>query len=181
MSPEHRVPGPASEGDPPLELLVAQFIHAAGLRLAAAETAQQAVSRSEARALFELVAARGIAQGELGGLLGLEKSTISRLASSLERKGWVRRGRDTDNQRYVRLYLTDDGRSVAARLWRGWHDRQARILGSLTEEERAALAVGLRGVVRAICADSADGADSPDGVPGRTGQSLRYQTSAYGT
>ena len=46
----------------------------------------------EARALIELMSARGIAQGELAGLLGLDKSTVSRLAAGLERKGWVRRG-----------------------------------------------------------------------------------------
>jgi DNA-binding MarR family transcriptional regulator len=170
MAPELRVPGPALGEEPPLEQLIAQFIRAAGIRLAAADIAPAAidiapaaVSRSEARALFELLAARGIAQGELAGLLGLEKSTVSRLAASLERKGWVRRGRDTGNQRYVRLYLTDDGRSVAARLWRGWHDRQARILGSLSEEERTGLALGLRGLVRAICEDAADGEADPAG------------------
>ncbi|MGH3276090.1 MAG: hypothetical protein ACRDNZ_17410 [Streptosporangiaceae bacterium] len=36
------------------------------------------MSPSEARALIELITARGIAQGELAGLLGLEKSTVSR-------------------------------------------------------------------------------------------------------
>ena len=43
----------------------------------AAETPIPALSASEARALIELVAARGIAQGQLGTLLGLEKSTVS--------------------------------------------------------------------------------------------------------
>ena len=42
---------------------------------AAAEPSIPALSASEARALIELVAARGIAQGQLGTLLGLEKST----------------------------------------------------------------------------------------------------------
>jgi DNA-binding MarR family transcriptional regulator len=86
------------------------------------------LSGSEARALIELVKARGIAQGELAGLLGLEKSTVSRLAAGLERKGWIRRGRDEGNQRYVRLYLTAEGGAVAARLWRAWRSRQARLL-----------------------------------------------------
>jgi DNA-binding MarR family transcriptional regulator len=45
------------------------------------------VSASEARALTELLAARGIAQGQLAALLGLEKSTVSRLAAGLECKG----------------------------------------------------------------------------------------------
>ena len=99
------------------------------------------VSGSEARALIELVQARGIAQGELAGLLGLE------------RKGWIRRGRDEGNQRYVRLYLTAEGGAVAGRLWGAWQSRQARILGALTTEERAGLSAGLRGLVRGLAAE----------------------------
>jgi DNA-binding MarR family transcriptional regulator len=112
-----------------------------------------AVSASEARALIELISARGIAQGELARVLGLEKSTVSRLAAGLERKGWVRRGRDGENQRYVRLYLTPEGRGVAVRVWAAWQSRQARILGSLSAEERAGLSAGLRGLVRGLAAE----------------------------
>jgi DNA-binding MarR family transcriptional regulator len=129
------VPGPQANGHPGL---------AADL---------PAVSASEARALVELVTARGLAQGELAGLLGLEKSTVSRLAAGLERKGWIRRGRDEDNQRYVRLYLTPEGRAVAGRVWQAWHSRQARILAALSQEERAGLASGLRGLVRGLAAE----------------------------
>jgi len=111
------------------------------------------VSASEARALIELVSARGIAQGELAGLLRLDKSTVSRLAASLERKGWVRRGRDEANQRYVRLYLTPAGGEAAARVWQAWQARQARILASLSDDERAGLAAGLRGLIRGLSAD----------------------------
>jgi DNA-binding MarR family transcriptional regulator len=118
------------------------------------------LSSSEARALIELVKARGIAQGELASLLGLEKSTVSRLAAGLERKGWIRRGRDEGNQRYVRLYLTAEGGAVAARLWNAWHSRQARILAALTPEEREGLSAGLRGLVRGLAAEGPHG-DGP--------------------
>ncbi len=118
-----------------------------------AEPPIPALSASEARALIELVAARGIAQGQLGTLLGLEKSTVSRLAAGLERKGWVRRGRDEANQRYIRLYLTPEGSLVAARVWNAWQTRQARILAALTAEERAGLAAGLRGLIRGLAAE----------------------------
>jgi len=118
-----------------------------------AEPPIPALSASEARALIELVAARGIAQGQLGTLLGLEKSTVSRLAAGLERKGWVRRGRDEANQRYIRLYLTPEGSRVAARVWSAWQTRQARILAGLTAEERAGLASGLRGLIRGLAAE----------------------------
>jgi len=120
---------------------------------AVADGAGGPVSASEARALIELVSARGIAQGELAGLLGLDKSTVSRLAASLERQGWVRRGRDEANQRYVRLYLTQAGGEAAARVWQAWQARQARILASMSEDERAGLAAGLRGLIRGISAD----------------------------
>jgi DNA-binding MarR family transcriptional regulator len=131
----------------------------------AAEIPIPTPSASEARALIELVAARGIAQGQLGTLLGLEKSTVSRLAAGLERKGWVRRGRDEANQRYIRLYLTPEGSRVAARIWSAWQTRQARILAALSTEERAGLASGLRGLIRGLAAEGlvADVPSSGDG------------------
>jgi DNA-binding MarR family transcriptional regulator len=135
----------------------------------AADPSIPAPSASEARALIELVAARGIAQGQLGTLLGLEKSTVSRLAAGLERKGWIRRGRDEANQRYIRLYLTPEGSRVAARVWSAWQTRQARILAELTIEERAGLASGLRGLIRGLAAEGlvADVPPPGDGpVPG---------------
>jgi DNA-binding MarR family transcriptional regulator len=112
-----------------------------------------ALSPSEARALIELVSARGIAQGELATLLGLDKSTVSRLAAGLERKGWLRRGRDEENQRYIRLYLTPQGGDVAARVWQAWQSRQARMLAALSADERAGLSAGLGGLVRVLAAE----------------------------
>jgi DNA-binding MarR family transcriptional regulator len=120
-----------------------------------------AVSASEARALIELAAARGIAQGELASLIGMEKSTVSRLAAGLERKGWVRRGRDEGNQRYVRLYLTPEGGVIAARVWQAWHSRQERIVASLSPEERTGLSAGLRGLVRGLAAEGILGEARP--------------------
>ncbi len=120
-----------------------------------------AVSASEARALIELAAARGIAQGELASLIGLEKSTVSRLAAGLERKGWVRRGRDEGNQRYVRLYLTPEGTTMAGRLWHSWQSRQARILAALSAEERSGLSAGLRGLLRGLAAEGLLSEDAP--------------------
>jgi DNA-binding MarR family transcriptional regulator len=158
---------------------------------AAAEAGFPAVSTSEARALIELLTARGIAQGQLATLLGLEKSTVSRLAAGLERKGWLRRGRDEENQRFMRLYLTPEGREIAAQVWQAWQSRQARILAGLSAEERAGLATGLRGLVRGLAAEGlledaaatgpADPADSPGrtGSPGPPGTTAPPETRRY--
>lgn len=129
---------------------------------AAAPPPLPVLSTSEARALIELVAARGISQGQLGTLLGLEKSTVSRLAAGLERKGWIERGRDEANQRYVRLYLTPEGSRVAALVWQAWQSRQARILSGLSGREREGLAAGLRGLIRELAAERSPG-DLPPG------------------
>src|SRR5260370_34955810 len=68
-----------------------------------------AVTPSEARALTELLAAHGIAQGQLAPLLGLEKSTVSRLAAGLENTGRIRRGRHAHTHPYGRLPLPPHG------------------------------------------------------------------------
>jgi DNA-binding MarR family transcriptional regulator len=126
----------------------------ASAELAPAETTSTpALSSSEARALIELGAAHGIAQVELAGLLGLEKSTVSRLAAGLEHKGWIRRDRGDGDQRYMRLYLTAEGGAVASQIWQAWQSRQARILAELSAEERAGLASGLRGLARGLAAE----------------------------
>jgi DNA-binding MarR family transcriptional regulator len=153
-----------SSGGAELEYLLAQLLRMLSPALTTAsadarpgsadDEAVPAVSASEARALIELVSARGIAQGELAAVLALDKSTVSRLAAGLERKGWIRRGRDENNQRYVRLYLTPQGRDLAGRLWQAWRSRQARILAALSADERAGLSAGLGGLVRVLAAES---------------------------
>jgi DNA-binding MarR family transcriptional regulator len=146
----------AVDGDAELGRLLVQLLRVVTPAVsddAEASALQPSVSASEGRALVELLAAHGIAQGELARLLGLEKSTVSRLAASLEQKGWIRRGRDEGNQRYVRLYLTPAGSAIAARLLQAWQSRQARIIASLTDAERAGLAIGLGGLLRGLMAE----------------------------
>jgi DNA-binding MarR family transcriptional regulator len=165
-----------SPRDAELERLLAQLLRMLSPALTAAsedarawpagQAGTQAISASEARALIELASGRGIVQGELAALLTLDKSTVSRLAAGLERKGWVRRGRDESNQRYVRLYLTAQGREVAGRLWQAWESRQARILAALSADERAGLSAGLGGLVRALTAESALDRASAAGIVG---------------
>jgi DNA-binding MarR family transcriptional regulator len=113
------------------------------------------VSLSEVMALAELDPAgaadrAGLAQQDLAARLGLEKSTVSRLAAALERRGWLTRERDPGNRRYYRLRLTPEGADVAARIGADLTARHARLLGALTPKERAGLALGLAGLARAV-------------------------------
>jgi DNA-binding MarR family transcriptional regulator len=61
----------------------------------------------------------------------------------------------------MRLYLTPQGSVMADQLWRAWQSRQARILASLSEEERSGLSAGLRGLVRGLAAEGLLGEAAP--------------------
>jgi DNA-binding MarR family transcriptional regulator len=108
------------------------------------------LSLSEVMAMGELSEVEAMSQHELGRLLGLEKSTVSRLAAALERRGWIVREREPSNRRVYRLQLTDDGRAVADRLGEDLRAHHQQLLGALTPMEREALAVGLAGLVRVM-------------------------------
>ena len=108
------------------------------------------LSLSEMMAMGELSEVEAMSQHELGRLLGLEKSTVSRLAAALERRGWIIREREPSNRRVYRLQLTDDGRTVADRLGEDLRAHHQQLLGALTPTEREALTIGLAGLVRVM-------------------------------
>ena len=107
-------------------------------------------SLSEVMALGELAEVESMSQQELGRLLGLEKSTVSRLVTGLVQRGWVVRQRNPDNRRLYRLELTDEGRVVAGRVGDHLQVQHAALLGALTPTERDALTAGLAGLVRVL-------------------------------
>lgn len=54
----------------------------------------------------------GISQAELGRLFEVVPPRVTRLAQKMEADGFVRRERDPEDNRVVRIYLTPDGREV---------------------------------------------------------------------
>ncbi|GEK21260.1 MarR family winged helix-turn-helix transcriptional regulator [Cellulomonas xylanilytica] len=108
------------------------------------------LSVSETFALGELVEAGALSQQELAARLGLEKSTVSRLAAGMQERGWISRERDVDDRRLYRLQLTPEGRDVAERVGAELREHHGRLLVRLSAEERAALTVGLGALVREL-------------------------------
>jgi DNA-binding MarR family transcriptional regulator len=108
------------------------------------------LSMSEVFALGELEQAGALSQQDLADRLGLEKSTVSRLAAGMQERGWLSRVRDAANRRFYRLSLTDEGLDVARRVGAELRDHHALLLGLLTSVERQALTVGLAGLIRAM-------------------------------
>ncbi len=63
--------------------------------------------------LTSLHAKGGQTVGQLGDELRLESNTLTPLLKRMESAGWVRRSRDSKDERQVRLALTDDGLALA--------------------------------------------------------------------
>ncbi|MCO5081112.1 MAG: MarR family transcriptional regulator [Rhizobiaceae bacterium] len=100
-----------------------------------AELAPQlmAVAQSWRRALAQALADQGLSdatalpltmlsrhgdgkrQNELADMLGLEGTSVVRVLDSLERDGLVRRQEDDRDRRAKRIFLTEEGRALAAR------------------------------------------------------------------
>jgi DNA-binding MarR family transcriptional regulator len=108
------------------------------------------VSMSEVFALGELADADALSQQDLASRLGLEKSTVSRLAAGLERRGWLTREREPANRRFYRLRLTAQGQAAAQRVGEDLRTRHAELFDALTPQERTGLALGMAGLVRAF-------------------------------
>jgi DNA-binding MarR family transcriptional regulator len=108
------------------------------------------VSTSEVFALGELAQVASLSQQELGLRLGLEKSTVSRLAAGMEGRGWLQREREPANRRLYRLSLTAEGRDVARRVGDDLRVHHANLLDQLTPAEREGLSIGLAGLIRTL-------------------------------
>ncbi|MGV8909015.1 MAG: MarR family winged helix-turn-helix transcriptional regulator [Propionicimonas sp.] len=106
-------------------------------------------SASELFAMEELTAAP-LTQCELTSRLGLEKSTVSRLVSGLEAKGWVSRNRHVHNRRFAEVTLSAAGRDAAERAADNLQRRHTELFAALTRDERTALAVGVAALTRIL-------------------------------
>ena len=71
----------------------------------------------------------GIGQGEISQLFEVDPSRVTRIGQGLESDGLVRRERDSEDNRVVRMYLTEEGR---LRL-QGLPDLNRRVEGRIRE------------------------------------------------
>ncbi len=133
-----------------LHELLMDVVRAAGLLQPDQTIVGHPVSLSQAFALHELDTDTPLSQRDLAERLRLEKSSVSRLAAELERRGLLVRERDPHDQRLYRLRLTDEGRAIHRRMATTFHDQYECWITMMTPAERAALLTGLPALVRAI-------------------------------
>ncbi len=86
-------------------------------------------------ALAVLARRDGISQGEVSQAFELDPSRVTRVGQALEGDGLIRRERDPEDNRVVRMYLTDEGREKLREMPRLKEEFRRRIGGVLSDDE----------------------------------------------
>ena len=84
---------------------------------------------------------------ELAVYAVVEISTLSRALDQLEASGLVRRSPDADDQRAVRVTITDAGRAEFDAIWPTMAAAHARMFEGIPEADRAAFVATLRKIL----------------------------------
>jgi DNA-binding MarR family transcriptional regulator len=77
----------------------------------------------------------GLSQGEFTQEYEMDPSRVTRTAQSLEADGLIRRERDPEDNRVMRMYLTEEGSEVLDRLPEINEQLRSRVHSVLSEEE----------------------------------------------
>jgi DNA-binding MarR family transcriptional regulator len=87
--------------------------------------------------LTMLIDEDGISQGEVSHRFEVDPSRITRLAQRLEKEGLLRRKRDPEDNRVVRLHATEEGRRLIQSRQERREEFEERIRRELRQEELA--------------------------------------------
>ncbi len=99
--------------------------------------------------------AAGAHLAQLGALLSLDKSNVSRTVRALVRRGWVRLDADASDRRLKRAWLTRRGQRVAGEVDRASRRRFVALFARLTAAERVDVLRGLAAMNAALLRDPA--------------------------
>jgi DNA-binding MarR family transcriptional regulator len=140
---------PAGPDAAMVETLQAATRILAGVALRSLDVLGGEVSLPQFRVLAVLADLGRARSGRVARALGLEASTVTRLADRLVNSGHVTRGRDPRHRGVVTLALTPSGEDLVARVLQWRRDELSRILGHLAPVDREAATRALRLLVEA--------------------------------
>ena len=81
----------------------------------------------------------GVTQTELAECLLVQPATVTNALKRMERKGFVYRREDPDDQRVSRVFVTEEGRKLKAAVEEQWSRLEAESFGDFSLEDRAML------------------------------------------
>jgi DNA-binding MarR family transcriptional regulator len=120
-----------------------------GVALRSLEALDGAVTLPQFRLLAVLADAGRVRSAQVARALGLEASTVTRLADRMVAAGHVVRGSDPSHRGAVTLELTATGRQLVDRVEAWRREELTRILGRLTAAQQGQVTVALRLLVEA--------------------------------
>jgi len=100
---------------------------------------QITMHRAQASLLCRLFVQDGISQSEIAEQLSVQGATITNMLQRMEETGLVTRRRDPDDNRLVRVYLTDAGREKEQSIREQFMKLESTVFESISETERALL------------------------------------------
>jgi DNA-binding MarR family transcriptional regulator len=135
------------------EVLQAATRMLAGVALRSLDSLDAAVTLPQFRLLAVIADLGPVPSGQAARTLGLDPSTVTRLADRLVAAGHIARGTDPRHRGMVTLELTASGQDLVATA-DAWRRRElAQIMGRLTPVEQAAVTAALGLLVGAAGAD----------------------------
>jgi len=105
---------------------------------------------SNCHALVEIGRAEEISLNELAELLNLDNSTMSRTVNNLVKQGFVIRDIHSEDRRYVKIRLTDEGHKVFKTIETNMKVYYKSILKSIPENKREQVLDSLKLLVNAV-------------------------------
>jgi len=129
---------------------VGLLIASARRRIKQAVLARAARHRLAPQQFWLLVALRenpGLSQVELSERMRADAPTVSRVVSSLNRRGLIQTDLDAKDRRRVRLRLTSMGERLARELCSSAAEIRGALVDGMTAEEQDALRAALRRVI----------------------------------
>jgi DNA-binding MarR family transcriptional regulator len=132
-----------------VEVLQALTRVLAGVALRSMDALHGAVTLPQFRMLSVLAEGAPARSSAVARALGLDASSVTRLADRLVAAGYVTRGSDPGHRSVVTLQLTPGGKQLVNRV-EGWRQAElTRIVSQLTPRDRTLVTTTLRQVVKA--------------------------------
>ena len=100
---------------------------------------QIGIHRAPAALLCRLFLQDGLTQSELASQLSIQGASVTQVLQRMEETGWIRRERDAEDNRLVRVYLTEQGREKERSITDQFMKFQEAVFAGIAPRERAFL------------------------------------------
>jgi DNA-binding MarR family transcriptional regulator len=100
-------------------------------------TDEIAMYRAQATVLCRLYVQDGMTQSEIGDQLSVQGATVTNILQRMEESGLVTRRRDAEDNRLVRVYLTESGREKERAITEQFLKLESTVFEAISEDDRA--------------------------------------------